>query len=255
MPSENNNTPAPSGSRRRGAALSGSALSLATALQAEVAAYTPAATGAGVDGSPVSTGSSGDIPVEGMAGECILLYVDDALWLRGVSVPGGLPPSIEGGCLGHRSAFGIGGGEDAARPVRGRWIRDPRGAGYGLRMINNRARGRPTDLLAWEGLPRVERVRELCPLPMGFSCDVGACFHYVNMREVGRGGLEGGIRRRGGSMPGPWAGVEGIQRDEGVLHPSMYLTSDATLQGSGGLLWVEGEGWVAADWMSRRFVG
>jgi hypothetical protein len=52
--------------------------------------------------TPVGTGSSGVASRDGLAGECIICYLDDVLVLSGVCVPGGLPSLLGEGRVVRR---------------------------------------------------------------------------------------------------------------------------------------------------------
>lgn len=245
-------TPSPpaGGSRRRAVNLD--ALSLATALRAEVDGSVPTAEATEVGGSPVSTVTSGVVPVAGMAGECVLFFVDDVLMVREVSSPGGLPPSVEGGCLGRRVAR------------RGRWIGD--GAMNSLPLHGEELWSFTDNQALFRG---VDRVREIRPRQGEASCHVENGIQCLDVKgayyALGGRGICDAQRKGRGAVPQPWAGVRGVEdREEGELEegrvplmgwarrPDYYMIGDAGSWMAGGVEWIEGRGMEVGDWWSRR---
>ena len=138
--------------------------------------------------TPVSTGFSGAVSVDGLAGECAFFYLDDVMVLSGVCVPGGLPPLSRDGWLIRRGLPRL--RDELACSC----AKDMGGVGSGGHFGELRVR------VVWKYAVGV--------LGLGWWKGVPDVWSSVRVAELGQGGVlcHGGRKGRRPS-PAPWAGT------------------------------------------------
>ncbi len=144
--------------------------------------------------TPLSTGSSGAASRAGLAGECIIVYLDVVMWVSSVWVPGGRPSFLGGGRVFRRGMRQFQGGVTSPRILEvmvgdvkeGKGGRVPRGISC---YIGKRA---------WHGMDLVDG-----------QAGMAVADWWSRVPSAGEG-VMAAERRVRSYEPGPWLGtVEG----------------------------------------------
>ena len=217
----------PASRQRGGRRHTGGVDTLAQALAARAAVAEVGGTGVdsfsmpgGAFDTPVSTGSSGAVSVDGLAGECAFFYLDDVMLLSGVCVPGGLPPLSRDGWLIRRGLPRL--RDELAYSCTKGMGGVGRGGHFGeLRM-------------------KVVWIYAVGVLGLDWRRGVPDVWSSVRVAELGRGGVLG-LTRKGDigrtPRPAPWAGT--------VVEEEENRTTDEGEYTTGGTLGVRVEGFMS----------
>ena len=216
----------PASRQRGGRRHTGGLDPLAQALAARAAVAEVGGTGVdsfsmpgGAFDTPVSTGSSGAVSVDGLAGECAFFYLDDVMLLSGVCVPGGLPPLSRDGWLIRRGLPRL--RDELAYSCTKGMGGVGRGGHFGeLRM-------------------KVVWIYAVGVLGLDWRRGVPDVWSSVRVAELGRGGVLGLTRKVDiGRTPGPatWAGTV-VEEENRTTDEGEYTT--------GGTLGVRVEGFMS----------
>ncbi len=211
----------PASRQRGGRRHTGGVDTLAQALAARAAVAEVGGTGVdsfsmpgGAFDTPVSTGSSGAVSVDGLAGECAFCYLDDVMLLLGVCVPGGLPPLSRDGWLIRRGLPRL--RDELAYSCTKGMGGVGRGGHFGelkVKVVWEYAVG-VLGLDWWRGVPDV--------------------WSSVRVAELGRGGVLCLARKGRTPCPAPWAGT--------VVEEEENRNTDEEEYTTGGTLGVRVEG-------------